>query len=59
MDSDIKSMLDKIVSSIDDMKRINLSDIKQKLQDLDLREIKSMLSDIKSRVESIENKIQK
>ncbi|KKT25358.1 MAG: hypothetical protein UW11_C0029G0009 [Parcubacteria group bacterium GW2011_GWA2_43_9b] len=69
MDSDLKYQLDKIVDSIDDIKRRNLDDIKrklegldeikQKLQDIDLREIKDMLRDIKSRLESIEGKIQK
>ncbi len=59
MDSDTKYQLDKIQSSIEDMRRLNLDDIKRKLQDLDLREIKDMLRDIKSRLESIESKIQK
>ncbi len=59
MDSDTKYELDKIQSSIEDMRRLNLDDIKRKLQDLDLREIKDMLRDIKSRLESIESKIQK
>lgn len=69
MDSDMKYQFDKIISSIEDMRRLNLDDIKRKLQDLDeikrkvqdldLREIKDMLRDIKSRLESIESKIQK
>ena len=59
MESDIKYEFEKIITKIEDMRRINLGEIKQKLQDLDPREIKDMLRDIKSRLESIESKIQK
>jgi len=70
MDSDLKYQLDKIQSSVDDMRRLNLDDIKRKLEGLEdikrklqddssLREIKDMLREVKSRLESIESKIQK
>ena len=59
MDSDIKYALDAITTKIDDIKRINFDDIKRKIDDLHIGEIKEMLRDIKSRVEIIESKIQK
>jgi len=58
MDSDIKYLLDKIVSSTEDTKRI-CDDMKRKLQELDLREIRDIVKEIKSRVEIVESKIQK
>jgi len=71
MADDIKYELDKIQSSIDDMRRLNLDDIKRKLEGLEeikrklqdfdsnSREIKDMLRDIKNQLDSIESKIQK
>lgn len=59
MDSDIKDQFSKIISMIEEMKRSNLEGIKQKVDALDLREITSMLREIKSRVEIVESKIQK
>ncbi len=59
MEDDIKYQFEKIITLIEDIKRINLADIKQKLQDLDPRETKEMLRDIKNRLDNIESKIQK
>lgn len=59
MDSDLKYELEKIANLVDDIKRNSLREIKEKLREMDLNEIKYALSDIKSRLSSLESKIQK
>jgi hypothetical protein len=59
MEDDIKYQFEKIITMIEDMKRLNLAEIKQKIQDIEARDIKEALREIKSRLDDIENKIQK
>lgn len=59
MDNDIKYQFEKIITLIEDIKRINLAEIKQKIQDIEARDIKEMLRNIKSQLDKIESKIQK
>ena len=59
MESDIKYEFEKIITKLDDFKRLNFSELKQKIEEINGREIKEALRDIKSRLEDIENKIQK
>ena len=59
MEDDIKYQFEKIITMLEDMKRLNLADIKQKLSDFDPRDTKEMLREIKSRLDEIESKIQK
>jgi len=58
MEDEIKYKLNEIATKLDDLKRLNLAEIKQKLQDLNLGDIKETLREIKSRLEKIEEKIQ-
>jgi len=59
MEDDIKYQFEKIITMLEDIKRLNLADIKQKLSDLDPRDTKEALRGIKSRLDNIESKIQK
>jgi len=59
MENDIKYQLEKIITMIEEMKRISLAEIKQKIQDIEAREIKETLREIKNRLDSLESKIQK
>ena len=69
MESDIKQEFEKINNRLDEFKRINFADIKQKFEDMNIREIRETLKiikeklerldGVKDKLESIENKIQK
>lgn len=59
MEDDTKYQFEKIITMLEDMKRLTLAEIKQKLSDLEPRETKEMLREIKSRLDDIESKIQK
>jgi len=59
MEDDIKYQFEKIITMLEDIKRLNLADIKQKLSDLDPRDTKEMLREIKNRLDNIESRIQK
>jgi len=59
MESDIKYEFEKIMTKLEDLRRLNLTEIKQKIEEINGREIKEALRDIKSRLENIESKIQK
>jgi hypothetical protein len=59
MEDDIKYQFEKIITMIEDMKRLNLAEIKQKIQDIEARDIKEALREIKNRLDDIESKIQK
>lgn len=59
MEDDIKYQFEKIITMLEDIKRLNLADIKQKLSDLDPRDTKEALREIKNRLDNIESKIQK
>lgn len=59
MEDDIKYQFEKIITMLEDMKRLNLSEIKQNIQDIGARDIKETLREIKSRLDNIESKIQK
>ena len=59
MEDDIKYQFERIITMIEDMKRLNLAEIKQNIQDIGAREIKETLREIKSRLDNIESKIQK
>jgi len=59
MESEIKYEFEKIMTKLEDIRRLNLTEIKQKIEEINGREIKESLRDIKSRLESLENKIQK
>lgn len=58
-DDTIKYEFQKLADLVDGIKRGELSDLKEKLRDFNVQELKMAIADIKSRLEKIENKIQK
>ncbi len=59
MEDDIKYEFQKISDSLDTIKREDLYNLKEKLREFNIQELKMAIADIKNRLERIENKIQK
>ncbi|MBU4142409.1 hypothetical protein KJ590_00205 [Patescibacteria group bacterium] len=59
MESDIKYEFQKITELIEDIRRTNLKEVKDKLRDFDAQELKYALKEIKDKLDSLESKIQK
>lgn len=59
MDSDIKYEFQRIIDLIEDIRRTNLKEVKEKLRDFDAQELKYALKEIKDKLDNIESKIQK